>query len=47
MYNGGLSVRSVQLIEQRLILRNLSRIYWLDELPVEYAFGALGPNRMV
>jgi hypothetical protein len=33
--NCGLSSRSVKLIEQRLTLRNLSRIYWIDELPTE------------
>jgi hypothetical protein len=28
--NRGLSSRSVQMIEQRLLLQNLSRVYWLE-----------------
>jgi hypothetical protein len=35
MCDRGLSSRSIQLIEQRLTLRNISRIYWVDEVPSE------------
>jgi len=44
--NHGLSSRSVQVIEQRLVLQNLSRVYWLEELPVGMSTGASGQNAM-